>query len=115
MLGMIMSTIAILYLIDDICLSLTEYPIMAECNGGFGYSPSPHKMRTAAIFPSDIEDDDQRQSIPLTQDEQQPAEASGTLENERETLNTGVYLDLSNVIYLGSLFAPSVHVYCVPG
>ena len=48
------------------------------CNGGFGYSPSPHHMRVGAIFPSDIEDDDQRLSVPLTQDEQHPAESSGT-------------------------------------
>ncbi|CAH1784097.1 unnamed protein product [Owenia fusiformis] len=34
------------------------------------------KPRTAAIFPSDVDDDDHRQSIPLTLDEQQTARVS---------------------------------------
>lgn len=43
-----------------------------DLNGGFS-----NRMRAAAIFPSDVADDDHRQQIPLTMDEQQIAEASG--------------------------------------
>ena len=53
-----------------------EYPVM-EVNNGFNYSPAKG-VRMAAIFPSDIEDDHLRQSVPLTSDEQQPAESSDT-------------------------------------
>ena len=36
-----------------------------------------YRQRPAAIFPSDIDDDSHRQSMPLTMDEQPTAEASG--------------------------------------
>ncbi len=42
----------------------------------FGLPPSKHH-RLHALFPSDIDDDELRQSIPLTSDEQQLAEVSG--------------------------------------
>lgn len=52
-----------------------EYSGLDLSGVGLGFAGS--KSRTAAIFPSDVEDDDHRQQIPLTMDEQQPAQASG--------------------------------------
>ena len=53
--------------------AVSEYAGL-DMNGGLAFS---NRLRTAAIFPSDVADDDHRQQIPLTLDEQQLAEASG--------------------------------------